>query len=282
MRIGVHNSIAGGLHQAIIAATSLNSDTLQIFSRNPRGWVARPLSTEEITLFQRTHQDSGLYPLVVHACYLINLAAQDPLSLQKSIVAFRDELQRAVAIGADYLVVHPGSSKGGTLEQGITTCTNALKTASQGLNLGKLMILIENTAGQGSSIGCNFAQVSEILKQCPDLPMGVCLDTAHSFASGYDLATATGVKQTLAELSQHIGIDNVKVVHCNDSKVSLGSCVDRHWHIGEGKIGREGFHYLLAEQQLNHLPFILETPIDDLHDNSWNLAQFRAISQLAG
>jgi deoxyribonuclease IV len=278
IRAGMHTTIAGGLHQAIRVAMELGSDTLQIFSRNPRGWAARPLSSEEIEIFRRAHLDSGLSPLVIHACYLINLAAQDEVILKRSIAAFRDELIRGIAIGADYLVVHPGCAKGAGIEQGIETCRNAILRATAGLDMGKLMILIENTAGQGSSIGCSFEQVREILDRCDGLPVGVCLDTAHSFASGYDISTEVGFKKTVRKLAKTIGIDNVKVIHCNDSRVTLGSRVDRHWHIGEGQIGRRGFELLVADGRLSKIPFILETPIDKLHDDRWNLSQFRSIA----
>ncbi|MEW6730318.1 MAG: deoxyribonuclease IV [Acidobacteriota bacterium] len=278
LRVGVHNSIAGGLPQAIRLAVELGSNTLQIFSRNPRGWAARPLSTEEIENFRSARNEAGLSPLVVHACYLINLAAQDEAMLKKSIAAFRDELTRAVAIGADYLVVHPGCAKGVDIEVGIKTCCRALKRAARSLNLGKLMILIENTAGQGSAIGCCFEQVREILDHGNGLPLGVCLDTAHCYASGYDISAPDKFANILQELTTTIGIDNIKVIHCNDSKVPLASRVDRHWHIGEGHIGKQGFELLLREPRLNHLPLILETPIDKAHDDRWNLAQIRAIA----
>jgi deoxyribonuclease IV len=278
IRAGMHTSIAGGLPQSIKLARELGADTLQIFSRNPRGWAARPLGAEEIDLFRRMHAESELSPLVVHACYLINLAAQDEMMREKSRHGFRDEILRAVAIGADYLVIHPGCAKGVDIEQGIASCRDLIKGALQGIKLGKLMILIENTAGQGSSIGCSFAQVREILDQCSGLPIGVCLDTAHSFASGYDLATAQGLQATMLELTRTIGLDNIKVIHCNDSKVALGSRVDRHWHIGEGQIGLAGFRLMLSEPQLRRIPLILETPIDKLHDDKWNLSQIRAIA----
>lgn len=274
----MHTTIAGGLHQSIRVATELGMDTLQIFSRNPRGWAARALPAAEVEEFRRAHAESGLTPLAVHACYLINLAAQEEISFERSVVAFRDELERAALIGADYLVVHPGNAKGASVEQGIITCRDAIKRAATGLKLGKLMILIENTAGQGSSIGCSFEQVREILDQCDGLPMGVCLDTAHSFASGYDLATPAGFKKSMKQLSATIGFDNIKMIHCNDSKVPLGSRVDRHWHIGEGHIGVKGFELIVSEKRLRKIPFILETPIDKLHDDRWNLAQFRAIA----
>lgn len=279
IRAGMHTSISGGLYKAIEAAVKVGGNTLQIFSRNPRGWAARPLSTEEIEKFHKAHIESGLTPLVIHACYLINLAAEEPIIREKSISAFRDEIERAIRIGADYLVVHPGCARSTTIEHGIEICADAIKRASTGLNFGKLMILIENTAGQGSSIGCSFKQVEEILNQCNGLPIGVCVDTAHSFASGYNLITADGFNGFVKDIVSTFGFSRIKVIHCNDSKAKLGSRVDRHWHIGEGEIGRDGFQNLLGRSEFHSIPFILETPIDKLHDDKWNLEQFRAIAR---
>lgn len=278
LRIGVHISVAGGLPKAIEKAQSLAADTLQIFTRNPRGWSARPIPKQEIDLFRGLLVDSCISPLVVHSCYLINLASQNHQTLKRSIEAFRDEVNRAVAIGADYLVVHPGSTGGVCAEAGIETCIWALHEALRGVRTGKLIILIENTAGQGSSIGCNYTQIKDILEGCSDLPVASCIDTAHSFASGYDLTTPETVSKTLSELHSTIGLEHVKVIHCNDSKVGLGTCVDRHWHIGEGKIGVKGFSLLLKDERLRSIPFILETPVDKLHDEKWNLETLRTIA----
>lgn len=278
LRAGVHTSVAGGLPKAIETAQSLSADTLQIFSRNPRGWAARPIPKQEIDLFRGLRADSGLFPLVVHSCYLINLASQNPETIKRSIEAFRDEISRCIAIGADYLVVHPGATGGACAELGIENCIKSLHKALTGLPTAKLIILIENTAGQGSSIGRNYQQVKDILEGCVDLPVAACIDTAHSFASGYDLTTPEAVSKTLEELHSTIGLEYVKLIHCNDSKAGLGSRVDRHWHIGEGQIGVKGFSLLLKDERIRRIPFILETPVDHLHDERWNLETLRAIA----
>ncbi len=278
LRLGMHTSIAGGLHQAIKTASDLGSDTLQIFSRNPRGWLARKLSTAEIEQFIQARAATDLTPLVIHACYLINLAAQNQAIWQKSLTTFRDELVRACTIGADYLVVHPGCATGASTEAGIVACAKALKQACKELPLANLMILLENTAGQGSSIGCSFVQLREILDLCPELPLGICLDTAHCYAAGYDITTPIGFDKTWQEICHTITIEKIKLIHCNDSKVALGSRVDRHWHIGEGQIGVKGFELILSNPVLRTIPFILETPIDKIHDDKWNFARLREIA----
>ncbi len=278
LRAGVHISVAGGLAKAIEKAQSLAANTLQIFSRNPRGWYARPIPKREIDLFRGLLAESSLSPLVVHSCYLINLASQKTETLRRSIEAFRDEIDRCLAIGADYLVVHPGSTGGASVEIGIETCRQALREALKGFRTEGLTILIENTAGQGSSIGYSYQQVRDILQGCTDLPVAACIDTAHSFASGYDLTTSEGISRTLDELHSTIGLENVKVIHCNDSKAGLGSRLDRHWHIGEGEIGAGGFALLLREDRIRNIPFILETPVDKIHDERWNLETLRAIA----
>ncbi|MBL8151338.1 MAG: deoxyribonuclease IV [Blastocatellia bacterium] len=278
LKLGVHTSISGGLTKAIERASHLGCSTLQIFSRNPRGWLAKPLAKEELENFRRAHADSNLAPLVIHACYLINLAANDQETRHKSVEAFRDEVERAVQIGADFLVVHPGATKGASFEEGLDKCCNSIKESIRGLNLKKLTILIENTAGQGSSIGCSFNQIKEIVAACNSLPVSVCLDTCHSYASGYNIATDEGFHQAMKEIEDSFGFDQIKVVHCNDSKVALGSRVDRHWHIGEGEIGVKGFELLLKEPRLRKIPLILETPIDKLHDDAWNINRIKDIA----
>jgi len=281
--VGTHTTIAGGLHNAIAHALKLGNDALQIFSRNPRGWTARRLTPEEVRLFRDARERSGLNPLVVHDCYLINLAAKDPFIHTKSVAAFRDEIERAVAIGADYLVTHPGSSKGcASDEEAIATCIDSIKQASRGLRLNGLTILIENTAGQGRCIGHRFEHVQAILEGCNDLPMGVCLDTAHTFAAGHDISTQSGLKKTIKLIDSAFGFERIKVIHCNDSKAPLGSNVDRHQHLGLGYIGLEGFRRIVNNSRFRHLPFILETPIDDARDDAWNVATLRGLFKRKG
>lgn len=272
---GLHAPIAGGLHNALIKAKELGCTSVQIFSRNPRGWSARPLDTEEVEKFRALRVELKLSPVAVHCNYLVNLAAADDAVREKSILSFREEVERAVFIGADYLVVHPGSSKGGCEADGVRTCAESLLTSCRGLDLAKLMILIENTAGQGECIGYRFAQLAEIKEACRELNLGVCLDTAHAFAAGYDLSIEAVVESMLDELDAAVGLDSVRVVHFNDSKTACGSRVDRHENIGAGQIGADGLRRVASHAGLKHCAFLLETPEDDKDDNRKNLAALR-------
>ncbi len=284
-RLGLHTSIGGGLHNSIAEAKEKGCQTWQIFSRNPRGWAARPLADQETGLFREARAEAGLDPCVIHACYLINLAASVPDIRARSIAAFRHEIERGLAIGADYLVVHPGSARGAVVDQAIDNCAIAIRKASAGLvrrmQKQQFHILIENTAGQGEQIGCSFEQVGRIIaaceKFCPSVPTGMCLDTAHSFAAGYDWRDEVRFKRAMELLDSTVGFERVKAVHFNDSKAAFGSQVDRHWHIGLGEIGDEGLALVLNHPKLRGLPFILETPQDSERDDSGNLAAARAL-----
>ena len=289
--IGVHTSIAGGVAKAVLSAQSKNCDAFQIFARNPRGWRERPLTPDEVRGFRDTRERAGLWPLAIHSVYLINLAAQDPLVLAQSRAAFRQEIERALLLGADYLVVHPGNPGVGIPELGMETAVESIKLATQGIELqgaaagrtgagksGALTILIENTAGQGSSIGCSFEQVAEIVAALDELPVGVCLDTQHTFACGVDISTEDGLKRTVGAVSRSFGFERLKLIHCNDSKVPLGARVDRHEHIGLGYIGADAFRRLTHNLKFRRIPFILETPIDNRHDDEWNLRRIRELA----
>jgi deoxyribonuclease-4 len=286
LNLGVHTSIAGGLVRAVERAESLGCNGFQIFSRNPRGWQPRPLSRQEAHEFRKSREKAGLWPLAVHALYLINLAAADPFILHRSREAFREEIRRSVALGADYLVVHPGSSIGASSEWGIRTAIESVRLAARGMKLTgagrtgrnrELSILIENTAGQGSSIGCSFEQVADIIAGLDGLPIGVCLDTAHTFASGYDISSETGLKATTRAIHRSFGFDLIKLIHCNDSKVPLGARVDRHQHIGLGHIGSAAFRSITHTARFRRIPFILETPIDEHGDDERNLSYVREL-----
>lgn len=278
--LGIHAGIAGGLHKSIRDAAEKGCRTWQIFSRNPRGWTARPIGADEIELFRRTRAAYGLSPCVIHACYLINLATGAPETREKSIAAFRDEIERGLALGADYLVVHPGSGRGASSDEAIENCATAVAAATRGLTdamqRADFRILIENTAGQGEQIGRSFEQVRDIIARCeerrPGLNVGMCLDTAHSFAAGYDWRDARAARGAFKLLGEMVGFARVKVVHFNDSKAAFASQVDRHWHIGLGAIGPEGLARVLNHPQLCRLPFILETPQDEERDDAANLA----------
>lgn len=278
MRVGVHTSIAGGVTNAIHHAVKIGCDTFQMFSANPRGWRALEPSPAECQEFRAARAASGLSPVVIHDNYLINLASGEARIHQGSVAAFRKEMERAVSLGADFLVTHPGSAKGGTTEQAIQNCIAGLREAAAGLKLDGLTILIENTAGQGSAIGRTFEEVAEIIAGArAELPMGACIDTAHCFAAGYAIRTPRGLAETVKKLDQTIGIKNVRVIHCNDSKTEFESRVDRHEHIGKGKIGTEAFRRILNHPKLRKLPFICETPVDKPGDDKRNLSVVRRL-----
>jgi len=287
----MHASIAGGLVSAIKSATDKGCDCFQIFARNPRGWLARPLARDEISEFRSAREKNGLWPLAIHSVYLINLAATDPALLARSREAFRGEIARSIELGADYLVVHPGCAGAAGVEAGIATAVSSVRECTRGFDLrgaaanaatagGKngLTILIENTAGQGSSIGCCFEQINELLELLDDLPVDVCLDTAHTFASGYDISSEPGMHSTISSINKTFGFNRIKLIHCNDSKASLSSRLDRHQHIGLGYIGEDGFRRITHNLKFRNVPYILETPVDMERDYAWNLQQIRALA----
>src|SRR5918997_558994 len=275
-RIGLHTGIAGGLHNALLKAQALGADAVQIFSRNPRGWKARPLEDEEVEQFKRVRGETGVSPVVIHANYLINLAAADEVIREKSIASFREEVERGLTLGADYLVLHPGSARGACEEDAIRTCAESLKAACGGLELDSFRILLENTAGQGECIGHRFEHLREIAGQCPELNLGVCLDTAHAFTAGYDIRDEDGLSAALDSLDANVRLENVRAVHFNDSKAGYNSRVDRHWHIGQGHIGAEALRRVASHPRLAHAAFLLETPVDETCDDACNLEALRS------
>lgn len=275
-RIGFHAPIKNGLHEALIIAGETGCEAVQIFSRNPRGWKAKPLTEQSIRLFRQTRKRTKLSPVLIHANYLINLAAADEIILLKSIDSFREEIERAIALGVDYLVVHPGSARGCPEKDALEICALSLQVAGKGLRFGKLRILLENTAGQGECIGHRFEHLRAIMKACPRLPLGVCVDTAHSFTAGYDIREEDGLAATIATIKRTVGLQNVRAVHFNDSKAPYNSRVDRHWHIGEGYLGAEALRRVAQHPALAHAAFILETPYDDPRADVKNLEALRS------
>jgi len=275
-RIGAHLPIKGGLHEALLLGAELGCGAIQLFSRNPRGWMAKPLTKEAIDLFRKTRKHTKLSPVLIHANYLINLAAADELLLAKSMASFREEVERALLLGVDYLVVHPGSARGACEADGIETCARSLNAACKGLRLGQFSILLENTAGQGECIGHRFEHLRAIMNRCPKLPLGVCIDTAHSFTAGYDIREEEGLEATIENIRRTVGLKNVRAVHFNDSRAPYNSRVDRHWHIGEGHIGREALRRVARHPKLAHAAFILETPYDDPRADLKNLEMLRS------
>ena len=275
-RIGLHTGIAGGLHNALLKAQALGADAVQIFSRNPRGWKAKPLDAEEVAQFRRVRAETGVGPVAIHANYLINLAAADDAVREKSVASFREEVGRGLGLGADYLVVHPGSARGACEADAIRTCAESLRAACDGLALGRFRILLENTAGQGECIGHRFEHLREIAGLCPGLNLGACLDTAHAFTAGYDIREREGLEAALDALDAQVGLPNVLAVHFNDSKAAYNSRVDRHWHIGRGHIGLEALRRVATHPRLAHAAFLLETPADETCDDACNLAALRS------
>jgi deoxyribonuclease-4 len=282
--VGVHTSIAGAVENAAHHAKKIGCDTFQMFSANPRGWRTLDPTPEDCERFRAARARYKLAPVVIHDNYLINLASADVVIRKKSIAAFRRELERAVALGADYLVTHPGSAKDSTPGEAIRTCVESLKRAARGLKLDGLTILIENTAGQGASIGRTFEEVAEIVEGASsELPLGACIDTAHCFEAGYPIHEEKGLRETVRQLEATVGLRRVRVIHANDSKTPFGSRADRHQHIGRGYIGKEGFRRIVRHPRLRQIPFICETPIDRPGDDRRNLRMMRLLAgELAG
>jgi len=289
LRIGIHTSIAGSYLNALEAARKLGCNALQIFSASPRMWQGGSARIPEVDAqaFRERRDELGLGPLVIHANYLINLASEQRMLQTRSIQAFHDEIVRAMALGADFLVVHPGARGEATAGQAISTIVESVKQASKRAPMGSLRILIENTAGMGSAVGARLEEVGEILAGLRNLPVGACLDTAHLFAAGYDIKSEGGLASTIGQIESSIGLENVPVFHVNDSKIPLGGRVDRHEHIGKGQIGAEAFERILRHPRfgttgpegLAGRAFIAETPIDDPGDDRRNVA---ALWELAG
>jgi deoxyribonuclease-4 len=280
-RIGFHAPVAGGLQNALLKAQSLGASTVQIFSRNPRGWMARPLEPEQIERFRQAREATGISPVVIHCNYLVNLAASDETIREKSRASFREEIERGLLLGADYLVVHPGSARGACEADAISVCAESIRVACDGLDLKGFRILLENTAGQGECIGHRFEHLREIIERCPGLPPGVCLDTAHAFTAGYDIRDEDGLAAAFESLERNVGLVNVHAVHFNDSRAEYNSRVDRHWHIGLGHIGSEALRRVAREPRLRHAAFLLETPQDELGDDARNLERLRDFVQSA-
>jgi deoxyribonuclease-4 len=238
--------------------------------------MAKPLTRAAIAQFRKAREATKLSPVLIHTNYLINLSSADELLLAKSIASFREEVQRAIALGVDYLVLHPGSARGSCEADGIAMCARSLQIATRRLRLGRLRILLENTAGQGECIGHRFEHLRAIMDACPQLSLGVCIDTAHSFTAGYDIREADGLEATIEIIRRTVGLRNVRAVHFNDSRAPFNSRVDRHWHIGEGHIGREALRRFAQHPKLAHAAFILETPYDDPRADLRNLETLRS------
>jgi deoxyribonuclease-4 len=275
---GAHMSIAGGLYKAFERGTQVRCKTIQIFLKNSNQWKAKLLTEEDRTLFQEAQRKSGISPVLAHDSYLINLASPDRFLYKKSIHAFIEELKRANFLGVPYLVLHPGAHMGAGIDAGIARIAKAL---TQALKLVEppVVVLLENTAGQGSSLGCRFEQLAAILERIgnPDR-VGICLDTCHAFAAGYDLRTEDAYRETMREFDRFIGVGKILAFHVNDSKKDLGCHVDRHCHIGKGFLGLQAFRLLVNDKRFATIPKILETPKGTgFREDKRNLSTLRSL-----
>jgi deoxyribonuclease-4 len=279
-RIGIHTSTAGGVHNAAERAYRLGCNALQIFSSSPRQWKPYELATGHVKEMIRLREKYDLKPLAIHANYLVNLAGGNPEFHLKSIACFRGEIERALALQADYLVLHPGSFRGASREEGLQRVALAIEQAADGLDLeaGGLRVLIENTAGSEFSLGGNFEQVAELLFLLRNfVPSGACIDTCHTHVAGYDIVSEAGYSETLRLLDHTVGVKNICVWHCNDAKAARGSKLDRHQHIGKGSIGLAPFRRLLNDKRLAHAAFLAETPIDEPLDDLMNVNALKGL-----
>ncbi|SFM79477.1 deoxyribonuclease IV [Thermodesulforhabdus norvegica] len=259
--IGAHMSIVGGYHRAIERLIRVNGDALQIFCKNQRRWDGPPVTPEDVIAFRSAWQDQGLFPVAVHAGYLINLASPDANLADLSVRAFSDELERTASLGISVIVLHPGAHRGSDPREAQRRTAYNLDRAISAASLRPLWVLLETTAGQGTSIGATFEELADIMeKSAYSHCLGICFDTAHVFAAGYDISNSYGYENTLKRLDDLVGLDRVRLLHLNDSRTDCGSRIDRHEHIGKGRIGLEAFRRIVNDPTFAKVPMIIETP----------------------
>ena len=280
IRLGIHTSTAGGVQTSAERAWRLGCNALQIFSSSPRMWKPFDVTAEQCETMLRLRHEYDLKPLVIHANYLINVAGASAEITEKSVGALRAEMERAIALKAEYVVLHPGSFRGLSREEGLANATAAIAKAADGLEMEQngLTLLIENTAGAEFSLGSSFESVAELIAALREIiPTAACIDTCHTHVKGYDLVTAEGYAETLQLLDATVGLPEVRVWHCNDAKAARGSKLDRHENIGQGTMGLEPFRRLLNDPRNKHAAFLLETPIDAPLDDLKNIETLKAV-----
>lgn len=281
MYLGAHMSIAGGLHMAFEHIGRVNGTALQIFTRNQRQWKIPKLTDYDIELFSAAWEQWGDYPIAAHDSYLINLASDKAEQAKRSILSFAEELRRIEALKIPYLVTHPGSHLGQGVEAGLKRYATNLDTAIEQSGTRSGMVLLETTAGQGTNLGSTFEELAAIIKQSRyQNRLGVCYDTCHTFAAGYDIRTPEVYAETFNSFDRIIGLDRLKFFHLNDTKNEFNSRKDRHEHIGKGTIGLDGFRNLMRDLRFANTPKTLETPKDkDLKDDIRNLKVLRELAE---
>lgn len=277
--LGAHISIAGGIESCFDRLGQIGGEALQIFTKNQRQWRDTGLLPESVEKFRTKWEESGHVPIAAHDAYLINLAATDAEILAKSVTAFAEELRRCTALGIPYLITHPGAHVGAGIERGLEHFAANLDQAINLAETGSVSVLIENTAGQGSSLGASFEEIAFIIGRSRfGGSMGVCFDTCHGFAAGYDITSPAAYERTMSHFDSVIGLDALRFFHLNDCKGTLGSRTDRHEHIGKGKIGLEAFRLILNDRRFRMHPMVLETHKGkDMKEDVENLAVLRSL-----
>ncbi|PKM38942.1 MAG: endonuclease [Firmicutes bacterium HGW-Firmicutes-8] len=278
MRLGIHTRINQGFVKAAERMARLQCNACQMFSRSPRGGKARALSQEEVNQFRDLCMKNDINPVAIHIPYVLNLATSDPEMHQYAVDMVKEDMSRANLLGASYLVLHMGSHKGDGTEKGLAQVAKALNEAIKNYH-GEAMLLLENTSGAGSEVGSTFEQLKYVLDELKIPRAGICFDTCHGFAAGYDLTDKAKVDETLRKLDEVVSLANLKLIHANDSMFPLGSTKDRHAVIGQGYIGEKGFKAIFRHPLLKNVPFILEIPVDSDEDWERNL---KAVRRLAG
>ncbi len=279
-RIGVHLGTAGGASNAVERGREIGANTFQIFSSSPRMWHAPKVDPKQAERMRELRAKHDVGPLVIHTSYLVNVCSQTHEVREKSVTAFRGEIERALHLGAEYLVLHPGSWKGLTRDEGLKLAAESIQRAIDGLAWQEtpFHILIENTAGAEFSLGGSFDQVAELVARLKHhAPVAVCLDTCHTHVSGYDLVSVEGYAETMKQAATTVTFEAVRVWHCNDAKAARGSKLDRHEHIGQGTMGVEPFRRLLNDARFSHSAFIAETPVDEPGDEERNVRMLKSL-----
>lgn len=277
MRLGLHLSIQGSIDRVVDRAVERECNTLQMFSRNPRGWLSKSLGSMEAESFKAKLRESGIWPVFIHTPYLLNLASPKRDVYRKSVEALKDELRRADVLGVPYVVTHLGSHLGYGKREGLKRTVDAINDCFSAVE-NDVVLLLENTAGTRNSMGSSFEDIEYIASRIGGGRVGVCFDTCHAFAAGYDLVSRGAVEHTLRRFDEVLGLKELRLVHLNDSKGGLGSRIDRHEHIGMGKIGERGFRNIL-HSRLGQQPLILETPVDKRRSDVENLRKVRELAQ---
>ncbi len=277
--LGAHMPITGGLHMALVRGREVGCDCVQIFTKSARQWNAKPLSDDEVKEFKKQQKETGIQMVIAHDSYLLNLGAPDKTLRQKSIAAFIDELERCEKLGVPYLVTHPGAHVGAGEDEGLKAIADSINQAHKACAGYSVKIALENTAGQGTTLGYTFQQLARIFELVTENSrLRICFDTEHAYAAGYDITTPEGYERTFDELDRYVGIKWLVAFHLNDSKKPLNSRVDRHEHIGKGELGLDTFARLLNDPRFSGLPMCLETPKGpDLKEDVENLAVLRQL-----